>query len=45
MLTPFKSDLIYHMNHMLTSDTEPSSVILIRAKQLQSDDQKVPKHA
>ena len=32
MYAPFKSDLIYNMDHMLISGTKPSSVILCQAK-------------
>ena len=44
----FKSDLINNMDHMLNSDTEPSSVILSQRKwfkTLKSNAQKMPKQA
>ena len=42
----FKSDLIYNMDNMRISGTEPSSVILSQTKlfkKLKSDTQKAPK--
>ena len=44
----FKSDLIYNMDHMRISGTEPSSVILTQTKKfkkLKTDAQNLPKQA
>ena len=44
----FKSDLIWNMDHMRISGTEPSSVILLPnkvVKKLKSDAPKVPNQA
>ena len=44
----FKTDLIYNMDHMRISGTEPPSVILSQTKKfkrIKSDAQKVPKQA
>ena len=48
MNTPFLTDLINNLDHMRTSNTEPSSVFLSqkkKEKKLKSDTEKVPNQA